>query len=363
MAAPGGNFTSRNNMPEYSNRNDIRRSTFTNRNEIRKTLSKKYFKNSILIQNKYKTVPFLRNDVLEGIQDLIGGEHIKHLKYVSQHNSYFNWYVTFDEEFLNNQLFDKEITIGKEKVKIEDPFKEYDPVYIYKYRVSWLPHYFDSNDIKKFFNTTNAISINVDEEFERNPKYRHVSNGNFRVTITVKRSNSRYYEEIGGITDIYDFKCLISRLGKPPICLLCGKEGHVKRDCELQKLHCDNCGKNGHASEACNLSRRIDNDFENVVELPDQMDENDEYSETVLNIETENQKLVTPSTEGIKTPSTKGKQKKSSNKKRELNTSDKMDENKNKKDKKNNFESESESHYYEITKAITLLRIIVKMKS
>ncbi|CAF0936500.1 unnamed protein product [Brachionus calyciflorus] len=159
----------------------------------------------MVINNKSRVVPFLREEILETVASLVGEENVNLMKYVSQHNSTFNWFITFDEKFRIDHLFDREISIGSQKAKIEDPFEEYDPTFIYKYRVSWLPHNFDAEIVKDWF-PYDIMNVEITEEFEKLEKFKHVKNGNLRVKIV----------------------CLFSRLGRPPKCFLCKQEGHVK---------------------------------------------------------------------------------------------------------------------------------------
>ncbi|CAF1003253.1 unnamed protein product [Brachionus calyciflorus] len=267
MASSEGPSTSRSFAQDTRN-------TIQANKPVKKQISKKHFINTFLIHNKNKDQPFLRDDILNSLADLIGND-ICHLDYLSQHDSNRKWYVTFRREFSINHLYDTEIKIGDQMARIENPFIEYDPIYTFKYRISWLPHNFEQEYVKEWFSNFTTKEIIVEEEYEKSEKLKHVKNGNFRVTIRVKRSNSVMYEKMSGVSEINGFKFLISRLGKPPICLLCKKEGHVKRNCVSLSLKCDFCNKIGHLSENCSLSKRIDREFEELVDLPDQNEEMD----------------------------------------------------------------------------------------
>ena len=95
-----------------------------------------------------------------------------------------------DQSFKIDHLFDREILIGRQSAKIENPFKEFDPIYVYKYRVSWLPHNFDVEIIRRWFSCRDVIEAEVTEEYEKLEKFRHVKNGNIRVKIVIKKSSS-----------------------------------------------------------------------------------------------------------------------------------------------------------------------------
>lgn len=348
MASSGGPFARSSTQRSYGTTD-------------KKTVSKKHFRNTFVINNKSRNEPLLREEILDSIAKLVGEENVHFIRYFSQHNSTYNWYVTFDESFRIDNLFDREILIGNQLAQIEDPLREYDPTFIYKFRVSWLPHNFDIGTIERWFNCGDPIDIEVTEEYEKLEKFKHVKNGNFRVKIVVKKSASREYENLDGIKMINDFKCLISRLGQPPKCFLCKKEGHVKRNCELLKIRCETCKKIGHSTERCNLSRRIDNELEILVDLPEQIDELEDdanpnepqnsrieknLNEEVKTLQTQNQPFSNIPSNEEDINKEKRKSRKSNKKKRGLNKSDQM-ENENKKEKLCDEKSEDSSEMVE----------------
>ena len=228
--------------------------------------NKKYFINSIKIVIKNKDLLVIRKHIFDGLKALIG-DNIKHLIYISQVNNNSTWFISFNNEFESKELFGQTIEIQSEAFIIEDPFQEHNPTISIGFRVMWLPHNFELNKVKQHFSSNFVEQIFVEEECCREEELRHIKNGHIRVKITIKKKDALHYDSYTGINQINGFRCLISRLGAPPKCLLCNQNGHLKSKCPKLEQKCENCNKIGHLTEKCSLSNRLF-DVESIQDLP-----------------------------------------------------------------------------------------------
>ena len=93
-------------------------------------------------------------------------------------------------------------------------------------------------------------------------EFPHIKNGNFVVKTKLPKGTKGL---ISGVHRLGKLKCLISRFGESPRCLICNAEGHIRKDCPKRGLKCGNCSKVGHTVEECTLALRLQ---ENHLEMP-----------------------------------------------------------------------------------------------
>ena len=72
---------------------------------------KKYFSNTIRIHVKNKQNFIVRKNIYDGLFSIINDD-VNQITYISQFNNNTNWYITFNENYPIEQLFDKEIKIA-----------------------------------------------------------------------------------------------------------------------------------------------------------------------------------------------------------------------------------------------------------
>lgn len=193
---------------------------------------------------------------------------IHYLKYVSQQFNNYTWVISFDASFQCSKLIGSFINIEGINFEIEevtDPSR----YKTYTYRVLWLPHGFSSHRVEGLFAGRGSRVVDCREEMFQVDGINDLSfgTGNFRVKV-------QYDVQIcsvpvkSGMYELEKRKVLISRFGENPKCLKCNQEGHIRKNCPLNKLKCDKCQKTGHVSEKCNMALATANE----IEAPDEYD-------------------------------------------------------------------------------------------
>lgn len=230
------------------------------------------FKNAVRFtgsQNEF----FDRKDIFQSLRILIG-EHSKDVCYMSQFNSSNNWIIAFNEIFVASKLFGLSLNIKGKFYKLFDANEDLSPFKTQQFRLHWLPYGFDMNKIKSFItNFSKSIQvIAIDEEYCRDEEMKHVKTGNIRLKIRFLKTDEIKIST--GVHKIDGFRTLLTRIGEKPKCLLCNKEGHVKRECELSKMKCAKCLKIGHDEASCNLANQIKSqNLQENLNLPNEDDE------------------------------------------------------------------------------------------
>lgn len=236
----------------------------------------KYFKNSIKVHIRNKKKPVARKTIFDSLFELIQ-ENVSNITYISQFNDYSTWFISFHPNFNAKGLIGGKIVVNDEEIEILSPEKEIVKLFNISFRVQWLPHHFEINKVKTFFQRISAQTIEVKEEYCKEERMKNVRNGNFIVKLGFKtKEQVDAYGDDSQILEIDGNKCLVSRLGVPPKCLLCKSTEHLKRNCPLAKIKCSKCNKIGHKEEACSFSKIV-NSCETLLNLPDE----DQDKETV----------------------------------------------------------------------------------
>jgi hypothetical protein len=253
-----------------------------------------FFKNSVFITLKSKEVIYTRKDIYIGLYNMKDDNLTKSIDCISQYNTNNTWVISFTDKFKASTLSGCQVKIINEEANIE--FMEPNsinngPIYSV-YRVQWLPHHFPKDDLKKYFKKFNdKIEIlNIYEETCRyeNVKMDHIKNGNLRVKIKFPVAEIEKINIATGMVYINGFKVILTKIGDPPKCLFCNKNGHFKKDCDKIKLKCENCNKRGHIKDSCNLANRLSE----IPDISNQLnDDNENESAQAINPNTDHADL------------------------------------------------------------------------
>lgn len=235
----------------------------------------KLFKNSVRI-----LVPdgfiISRKEIFVGILNKIG-ELSKKIDFISQFQSNNNWMIAFNEEINAENFFGLPILIRDKELKLSDPNESPNPFRYQQFRLHWLPYGFEKEKIRQFILKQGKTSeiISIEEEYCREEEMTHIKNGNFRIKLRYPKKDEDKTSFITGLHKIDGFKTLFTRIGEKPKCLLCNKEGHLKRECELAKLKCAKCLKIGHLDTECTLANKLKSQtLEENLNLPNEENEN-----------------------------------------------------------------------------------------
>jgi hypothetical protein len=124
----------------------------------------------------------------------------------------------------------------------------------YKLRVHWLPPWIDSQSLCSSLTDLGleVISLFTDKSTVK------VHEHNFRNTeitvrtVIVKTDSKRNIPHVIDVEDFgfgETFKALITMSGRPPLCLRCKGEGHIRSKCDTP--YCTLCKKFGHKNVDC----------------------------------------------------------------------------------------------------------------
>lgn len=198
------------------------------------------------------------------------------LKVISQQFNNYTWLITFNDNFDSDLLLGRHLQIDGFQFELEevvDPNK----FIMVGYKVLWLPHNYPQSKLSSFFTgkgkkiercEEEMIKIN-DPELPDNLK---ISSGNFIVKVLYDLEKCPKPIETS-IYTVDNVKFFVKKIGEAQKCLKCGQTGHIRRNCPLSKLKCDNCKKNGHSIEQCSMALRIRNEDE---QHPDEFDESED---------------------------------------------------------------------------------------
>ena len=176
---------------------------------------------------------------------------------MSQFNSSNNWIIVFKESFVVSRAFGLTLHIKGKAYQLFDANEDQNPYKTQQFRLHWLPYGFETSKVKSFmmgFSKSIEI-ISIDEEYCRDDGMTHIKTGNIRIKIRFLKKDEVNVNT--GVHKIDGFRTLLTRIGEKPKCLLCNKEGHVKRECELSKLKCNRCLKIGHIDASCNFANQL----------------------------------------------------------------------------------------------------------
>ena len=109
---------------------------------------KNHFKNTICIHIKNKEKFINRKEIYDALFKVIS-KSVDQINYISQFNNNSTWYISFNDNYSINELFGTQLAIADEETMIEDPQNGFDPVISLSFRVSWLPHNFSMEKVKK----------------------------------------------------------------------------------------------------------------------------------------------------------------------------------------------------------------------
>lgn len=238
---------------------------------------KQVFKNSVRVLLPESLI-IGRKDLFNSFVAIIG-EQSKNISYISQFNANNNWIVTFNENFKAESIFGKCLNFQGISVRISDPAESQNPYRFAQYRVHWLPHAFEKSKVKSFMlSLTKYIEVTaIDEEFCREEGMTTIKNGNFRVKIRYLKKDEASINIQTGLHKLDSFKALLTKIGERPKCLLCNKEGHIKRECELANVKCNKCLKIGHDTVNCNYANQLTSQkMSEMIHLPNEDADSDE---------------------------------------------------------------------------------------
>lgn len=199
-------------------------------------------------------------------------KEIYQVDYISQQFNNYTWRVTFKKGYDVEKLVGEIIVVSGAEVELED-FSDVAKFRFSSYKVMWLPHEFELNEVELFFKNSgdvilaNATEESITEKFEEIPIDLQIKTGNILVKIKHKRESTDLI--VSGIHLLGKHKVFIHKLGEKPKCLRCNQIGHIRKDCPKNSLSCTKCKKIGHIAEKCTMAQAIAN---NIDDFPDEDD-------------------------------------------------------------------------------------------
>lgn len=187
------------------------------------------------------------------------------IEYVSQLGNNYTWFVTFNDEYDIKFLYEKKLNLNGEEIVLQDGNNAYSHA---KFRILWAKHRTSKVLIESFFRKRNICVKNVEEEYMKEDEDLpglKTRNGNFIVEILYDRRKMITIES--GINYLEDSsQIFITRLGHPPVCLICRKSGHKKNMCPDRNKRCKDCNQIGHL--VCTFATKT-NQSNNLSNMPD----------------------------------------------------------------------------------------------
>jgi hypothetical protein len=186
--------------------------------------------------------PYGRADFVNRVADCVG---IKNLEAVGPTQDASVWWLTFTDvshacQFVARGDFD--VKGRKATVCTEGDA-------VYKVRVHWAPYYVSNQPFIAAIEATGGARV-VREEWDRSvvKGMEHVRTGIRTLTVrTMKPSEIPHV--VNYKVDGEERQALLTMTGRPPRCLRCGLNGHVRQQCSTP--FCYKCRSFGHKKQLC----------------------------------------------------------------------------------------------------------------
>lgn len=208
---------------------------------------------------------FDRIDVLRAIKasNFLKPENIDT---VSQIFNNKNWFISIKTEVDASSFVGKSIKIKDVDYILHDANQKINKEQ--QFKVLWLPHNYDKNKIKRFFNDANYDVNNIEDELVKEEGFESIKTGNYLVKAILKDGNDKQERWLTtGNYEINGLRVFLIRKGDKPKCFLCNQTGHKKAECPKKVLKCDKCRKVGHTSIECTFAKRLELDKNDLPDI------------------------------------------------------------------------------------------------
>ena len=178
---------------------------------------------------------------------------------IGQAGSRNTWFIKFSSDDVVKQQCGHPLTFkagdGKKigTAFLTTPFD--DDVFI-TYRLLWLPLGFETAKAVSLISKLDPKVQIVDAWEEKMKSNNKINTGN--ILVKVKQTRTHLSTIRTGMHLLFaDWTFVISRVGEPRKCLLCGSLTHIKKDCKRQALECSKCTGKYHEAEECDYSWKL----------------------------------------------------------------------------------------------------------
>ncbi|XP_023232316.1 uncharacterized protein LOC111632184 [Centruroides sculpturatus] len=197
------------------------------------------FGNSVLIELPRFSGPYFRKDFVTALRDIIETKDIigiGPLQFKSK------WIITLKTKKVRDAILNlEEIEVSGSKGKIKPVIDE-----IIEGKIHWLPLEIPDIYIQKVLEKF-AESLEISRELSIEEGLEHIFNG--KRIIKFKLKKGMQLDMIPHTVSICNFNVLIVLKNRPPRCLRCGENGHIKKRCTAP--FCTKCKSFRHDTISC----------------------------------------------------------------------------------------------------------------
>ena len=181
---------------------------------------------------------------MEALRDRVS---VSEIESIGPQQNLFVWYVTFKTpeaqqkvlrqgRLLINHVETTPLSMNLNEVNV---------------RIHWLP-YNVHNELLANSLAFYGDVVRIDYERETHDKELAHIRTNVR-SVVMRFDSQEAFKQLPHLMNVYGKPILLTCKGRPPICLKCKEEGHIRAKCETP--YCRICGDFGHAPEDCDTRK------------------------------------------------------------------------------------------------------------
>ena len=201
---------------------------------------------TVVLVGPQKGQPYRSADFAAAVSEVLGGS-VNDVLAFGPLNRNNEWHMTLK----NTQAKDRLVARGKLTIKNQHVF-EVRPLVSARsrVRVHWAPFYMPNRAIEAELARYGRINSCEHEVMARETGFNKVSTGVRTVTMSgVQLADLPHLITVTSLEAGEKHVLLITVPGRPPLCLRCRQEGHIRKDCVTP--FCRHHGQYGHATEDC----------------------------------------------------------------------------------------------------------------